>query len=295
MKSYFVYSVYFIICLITAGIIYPSTAHAQPAPLANNAADDSRVQEAPFAEERQAARNFIENINDARKELTLGQTELAKQRIIMAQNLLPLISRVSAAQSRLTRVEFGGGLYADDLGQRKSYTPIETQSLETLTSSRGPRWVKSTRSESDAKIIYISLELKDGAALDFLKKAQKHIDAGQLKDAEVDLAEMSDRVIRIDSDVPTAIQARDYITLADNYISVSNFFGARSCLIRTNELLQKMQTEKIYQEHRDGIIALYKDIEDLQAAFAKLDADQIATADANLRKWGGLLSDWAPE
>lgn len=295
MKSYPVYSVYFVICLITAGLIYPATARAQPAPLANNAADDARVQEAPFAEERQAARNFIENINDARKELTLGQTELAKQRIIMAQNLLPLISRVSSAQSRLTRVEFGGGLYADDLGQRKSYTPIETQSLETLTSSRGPRWIKSTRSESDAKIIYISLELKDGAALDFLKKAQKHIDAGQLKNAEVDLAEMSDRVIRIDSDVPTAIQARDYITLADNYIRVSNFFGARSCLIRTNELLQRMQTETVYQVHRDGIISLYKDIEALQAAFAKLDADQIATAGGNLRKWGGLLSDWANE
>ena len=43
-------------------------------------------------------------------------------KILTARNLLPLISRVTSAQSRLTRVEFGGGFYANDLDQRKTYS-----------------------------------------------------------------------------------------------------------------------------------------------------------------------------
>lgn len=257
--------------------------------------DDNRGNKPPFAEERKAAQDFIENINEARRELTIKEPELAKQKIIMARNLLPLISRVKPSESRLTRVEFGGGLYADDLSQRKSYSPIETQSLENLTRSGGPRWVKNTRAESDAKIIYVTLNLKDGEARAYLERAEKYILAGNTKDAEVQLAEMSDRVIRIDDHVPTVVQARDYIRLAENYISVSNFFGARHCLERTNELLEKMKTEDTYKAHRAGIISLYGDIRNLQTAFAQLDADQIKTAGESLRKWGGTLSSWANE
>lgn len=288
--------IYLIFCLTIAGLFSPAAAFAQsPVPLANNVEDDNRVSDSPFAEERKAARNFIESVNEARSELSMGQPGLAHQKIIMARNLLPLIMRVTPAQSRLTRVEFGGGLYADDLGQRKSYSPIETHSLETLTRTEGPRWVKNTRSESDAKIIYVTLNITEGAAFSFLEKAEKGIVVGQLKEAEMQLAEMSDRVIKIDNDVPTAVQARDYLTLAHNYIRVSNFFGARNCLIKTNELLNKMKTEDTYKAHRSDIITLYDDIENLQTAFAKLDADQIQTAGTNLTKWGGLLSTWADE
>jgi hypothetical protein len=291
----FCYSVSFVICLLTAGLISPCPAFSEPAPLANNVADDNRVYKNSFSEEQRAAKSLIENVNDARKELAMGQPALAKQKIIMAQNLLPIIARVTPAQSRLTRVEFGGGLYADDLGQRKSYSPIETYALETLTRGGGPRWVKNTRSESDAKIIYISFNLNDGMAHDYLKKAEEYIDTKQLKDAELQLAEMSDRVIRIDNNVPTAVQARDYIALADNYISAGNFFGARSCLVKTNDLLQKMKTEDAYKAYRSDIISLHADIEAMEDGFAKLDAEQIESASGNLAKWGGLLSTWANE
>jgi len=287
----------FIACLMIAGLFFAPMAFSQaPAlPIAHSAEDDNPAKEPPFAEERKAAQSFITFVNEARKELSLRQPELAKQRIITARNLLPLISRVTPAQSRLTRVEFGGGLYADDLGQRKNYSPIETHSLETLTRSSGPRWVKSTRSESDAKIIYVTLSLGDGEAFALLTQAEEAIVAGRLKDAEVRLSEMIDHAIIIDDHVPTAIQARDYVSLANNYVSVGNFFGARSCLIKTNELLEKMKYEETYKAHHSDIISLHRDIETLQAAFAKLDAGQIETAEIILKKWAGQLSAWVTE
>ncbi|MDP2205832.1 MAG: hypothetical protein Q8K65_05940 [Alphaproteobacteria bacterium] len=290
-------NIYFIASLIMTGLFFALPAFSEPPqrPHTNNADDDSATKEPPFAEERKAAQNFIVFVNEARKELSLRQPELAKQKIITARNLLPLISRVTASQSRLTRVEFGGGLYADDLGQRKNYSPIETHSLETLTISSGPRWVKNTRSESHAKIIYITLNLDDGQAFSFLKQAEEAILADRLKDAEVLLAEMSDRAIKIDDYVPTAIQARDYISLANNYVGAGNFFGVQSCLIKTNEFLESMKSEETYKSHRADIISLHRDIETLQAAFAKLDAGQIETAEIILKKWTWQLSAWVNE
>ena len=264
-------------------------------PLANNVQDDNRTSDKPFAEERMAAQNFIQNINDSRKELAMKQVDLARQKLLAARNLLPLISRVKPAQRRLTRVEFGGGLYADDLTQRKSYVPIETQSLENLTRSAGPRWVKNTRAESDAKIIYITLDLTDGKAKACLDQAEKDIAANNTRDAELQLAELSDRVIRIDDMVPAVVQARDYMILADNYILASNFFGARNSLEQANDSLDKMENEDIYKTHYSDIIALHKNIDDLQAAFAKLDADEIKTAGTNLKKWQQQLTGWISE
>jgi hypothetical protein len=290
-------NIYFIALLIITGLFYAPPAFSEPlqVPLTKNDDDDSVAKAPPFAEERKAAQNFILFVNEARKELSMRQPDLAKQKIITARNLLPLISRVTPSQSQLTRVEFGGGLYADDLGQRKNYSPIETHSLETLTRSSGPRWVKNTRSESDAKIIYITLHLDDGQAFSFLKQAEEAILADRLKDAEVLLAEMSDRAIKIDDSIPTVIQARDYISLANNYVGAGNFFGARSCLIKTNEFLERMKSEEAYKPHRADIISLHRDIETLQAAFAKLDAGQIETAEIILKKWTWQLSAWVKE
>jgi hypothetical protein len=273
----------------------PVFAQVPAPPLANNVEDDNRVNDNPFAEERKAAQNFIENVNEARRELSIKEPELAKQKIIMARNLLPLIMRVAPAQRRLTRVEFGGGLYADDLHQRKSYYPIDTQSLEDLTRSGGPRWVKNTRAESDAKIIYVALDLANGKAQAYLDQAEKNIAAGDVRGAQTQLAELSDLVIKIDDSVPAAIQARDYIMLADNFIRAANFYGARNSLENANDCLDKMRDDDIYKPHRTDIISLHKNISDLQAAFVKLDADQIKSAESNLKKWQQQLAGWAKE
>jgi hypothetical protein len=287
----------FIVLLLGMNLLSIPAAFSQTPnpPLANNVQDDNRMNSEPFAEERMAAQAFIENVNEARRELAMRQVELARQKIIMARNLIPLIARVAPQQRRLTRVEFGGGLYADDLEQRKSYAPIETQSLEDLTRSGGARWTKSTRQESDAKIIYVTLDLTDGKAQDYLDQAEKDIVAGKLKEAEAQLAELSDSVIRIDDTVPAAVQARDYIILAENYIKASNFFGARYSLERSNDFLGKMKNEDIYKPYHPDIIALHKSISDLQEAFARLDSDQIKTAEISLKKWQQQLSLWADE
>jgi hypothetical protein len=288
---------YLIVCLLGTGLLASHAALSETSglPLANNVQDDNRVSNKPFAEERLAAQDFIENINEARRELTMRQIDLAQQKILMARNLLPLIARATPAQRRLTRVEFGGGLYADDLDQRKSYVPIETQSLENLTRSAGPRWVKNTRSESDAKMIYVSSDLADGRAQAYLEQATKDIAAGNIKETEIQLLKISDQVIKIDDTVPPVIQARDYIALAAIYVRASNFVGARRSLEQVNDFLEKMTTEDIYQTHRSDIISLHKNIEGLQMAFAKLDADQIKTAEINLKKWQQQLAGWACE
>ncbi len=293
MKIYLYLVAYFL--GLNAFVCNSSFSQSSGPPLANNIEDDNRVNDRPFAEERKATQNFIENVNEARKELIILQPALAQQKVIMARNLLPLILRVTPAQRRLTRVEFGGGFYADDLGDRKSYIPIETQSLENLTQGAGPRWMKSTRSESDAVIIYITLDLENDKAKRYLDQAEKDIAAGHIKQAEAQLAELSDRVIKINDSIPDAVQARDYLTLADNYIGAGNFFGARNSLEQAKIFLDKMKDENIYKNFRSDIISLHQSIETLQAAFAKLDADQIKNAESNLKKWQRQLAGWVQE
>jgi hypothetical protein len=249
----------------------------------------------PFAEERMAAQNFIESINEARKELSLKQLDLAKSKIIMARSLIPIIMRVTPSQSRLTRVEFGGGLYADDLNQRKNYAPIETQSLENFTRSAGPRWIKRTRAESDAQIIYITLDLAEDRAQIYLDQAEKHITAGKIKEAEIQLSELSDHVIKVGENVPAAVQARDYIAIADNYITSGNFYGSRSSLMKANEFLDKMKNEETYRTYYSDIVALHGNIANLQDAFAKMDAEQIKNAGINLKKWKEQVAVWVSE
>lgn len=294
-KTKTIYYFCIIAFFLSADLLSGHSAFSQTTgpPLANNIQDENRISSEPFAEERAASQNFIENINEARKELAMQQVDLAQQKILMARNLLPLITRATSAQRRLTRVEFGGGLYADDLTERKSYSPIETTSLENLTRSAGPRWVKNTRSESDAKIVYVTLDLTDNKAQTYFDRMDKDFTARDLKNVEEQLEQLSDRVIKIDDKVPSVIQARDYMSLADNYVRVSNFFGARNALEKANEFLNKMKDDNIYKTHRADIIALYTNIEDLQAAFAKLDADQIKTAGTNLKKWQAQLASWA--
>jgi ribosome-binding protein aMBF1 (putative translation factor) len=71
---------------------YTVLAQSANSPLANNALDDTRTSILPFSEERAAAQDFIQNVNEARINLTMQQVDLARQKIIMARNLIPIIS-----------------------------------------------------------------------------------------------------------------------------------------------------------------------------------------------------------
>ena len=291
------YKFLLMLTLLASGGIVSTSAFSQPtgSPPANNIQDDNRTAPNPFAEERMALQDFIERINEARVELSLNQPRLAQTKIMMAEALIPIILNVTPAQSRLTRVEFGGGLYANDLGQRKNYTPIETQSLENFSRPAGPRWIKSTRMESDAQIIYITIDLSNDKALTYLKNAEKSIAAGDLKDAESQLSELTDRLIKVGDNVPASIRARDYMILADNYITVGNFFGSRHSLERSNEYLDQMKSEETYKTYYTDIVALRKEIEMLQKAFSQMDAEQIKKAEESLKKWQTQISSWNPE
>lgn len=288
---------YLIVLLLSAYFVVSHAAFSQTdkTSLANNVQDDIRASNTPFAEERAAGRDFIAHVNEARRELALKQADLARQKIIMASSMLPIIARVTPLQSRLTRVEFGGGFYADDLSERKIYFPVETQSLENLTRGAGPRWIKNTKTESDAKITYFTMNMVDGKAQDYLNRAQKALTTGHLKEAEDQLAELSDAVIKIDDNVPAVIRARDYITLTENYMGANNFFGARLSLEKAHDFLEQMKKEDIYRTHQPDIIELSRNIKDLQTAFTKLDADQIKKAKENLEGWRRQLSLWAGE
>ncbi len=288
---------FFIMMLLCASFVCSPAAMAQPEkpPPASNVQVDKRSTGNIFAEEMMAAQTFIESINESRKDLSMKQYGMAKSRIIMARSLIPIIAKATQSQRRLTRVEFGGGLYADDLGQRKNYKPIETQSLENFTRPAGPRWVKTTRTESDAQIIYITLNLADEKARNYLDEAEKHIDSGDIKAAQMLLEELSDQVIRVGGDIPAAVQVRDYMILADNYILVGNFFGARSSLRKANMYLDQMKNEETYKNYYSDIVTLHKNIADLQDAFAKMDADQIKNAEINLKKWREQVTVWVSE
>lgn len=278
------YHLNFIAILLSINLLGSPIAHARS--LKQEAAHEARI----------ASQDFVQQVNEARVTLDLRKIEITKQKINMAINLLSIIEKGTASQRRLARVEFGGGVYSDDLKPKKEYVPIESETLEDFTRSAGPRWVKITRSESDAVMVYIIVSpLPDSKTKIYLEDALSALEAGNYKEAQTNLADMVDKTIKVDDEVPAAIQARDYITLASNYMSVNNFFGTRRSMERAGEMLTKMRDDDKYKTYRADIISLHTAVEKFQQKLAALDAIEIKSAHENFVKWQQQISTWLSE
>ena len=264
---------------ITTGTVKTATS-----PISKEAMADSKV----------AARSFVEHINYARVALAMKNTDLAKQHITQARNMATLIKGATIEEKRITDVESGRIVYQYDTDYKYHYFPIQTGPVQVKQMSNGPIWAKNDLAVTDADIVYLTLDLTGDKADSYLTASETAIAANDLKEADNQLAKLTEAVVIVDSkmSVPND-KGRDNIALASNFIAEKNYEGARFALKHADEALNEMQNSDDYKEHRTEIVAMRKDVSDLQAYIDKKDPTMIDKTSNNLGKWWNELKTWS--
>lgn len=267
----------------SADSITTSTIKTAVAPVSAGAIADPRV----------AATSFVEHINYARVALAMKNTVLATHHITQARNMMTLIKDTPTEKLRMTEVGAGRVVYQYDTEYKYYYFPIQTGPVEVKQIDNGPVWAKNDLAVTDADIVYLSLDLTGNKASDFLTAADTAITAGKLKDADVQLAKLTEAVVSVDSKATVpSVKAADNIALARNFIAGKNYDGARYALKHADVALDEMQKDDSYKEHRAEIISMRKDVSDLQGYITKKDPTMIQKADAKLAKWWTDMKAW---
>lgn len=247
-----------------------------------------------MADPRIAAGSFVEHVNYARVALAMKNTDLAKQHIIQANNMMTLIKGATTEQRRVTAVESGRVVYQYETTHKYHYFPIQTGPVQVKEISNGPVWATNDLAVTDADIVYLTLDLTGDKAETYLIKAQDDIAANDLKGADEQLAMLTDAVVSVDSRVSVPNdKARDNISLARNFISGKNYEGASFALKHADDALDEMQRSNLYKTHRANIVSMRKDVSDLQNYIAKKDPTMIQKADAKMDKWWNEMKTWS--
>jgi hypothetical protein len=245
---------------------------------------------------RVAASSFVEHINFARVALAMKNTDLAKQHLIQARNMVSVIQNSTVEQQRVTRLESGRIVYQYDTEYKYHYFPIQTGLVQVKEISNGPVWAKNDLAVTDADIVYLSLDLTDNKAATFINNAETAIAANNLKEADNQLAKLIDSVVTVDSKISMpADKARDNIALARNFLLGKNYDGARYALSHAGDALDEMQDSDDYKSQRKNIMAMRKDVAEMQARVTKKDPTALEQADKKMSKWWGELKSWSKE
>jgi hypothetical protein len=247
-----------------------------------------------MADPRVAAGSFVEHVNYARVALAMKNTDLAKQHLIQAKNMMTVIKGATTEQLRVTSVESGRVVYQYETTHKYHYFPIQTGRVQVKEMSNGSFWAENELAVTDADIVYLTLDLTGDKAETYLIKAEDDIIANDLKSADEQLAMLTDAVVVVDERVSVPNdKARDNISLARNFISGKNYDGASFALNHADNALDEMQRSDKYKTHRANIIAMRKDVSDLQGYIAKKDPTMIKKADVKLDKWWNEMKSWA--
>ncbi|MBL0319285.1 MAG: YfdX family protein [Alphaproteobacteria bacterium] len=264
---------------ITTGTVGTATK-----PISNETISNPRI----------AASSFVEHINYARVALAMKNTDLARQHLVQAHNLITVIKHSTIEHRRVTQVESGRIIYQYDTEYKYHYFPIETGPVQVKKVSSGPIWAVNDLAVTDADIVYLTLDLTGDKADSFLRDADTAITNGKLKEADNQLAMLTDAVVKIDSQVSVpSDKAHDNIALARNFIAGKNYTGARYALKHADEALNEMQDNASYKAYRPDIINMRKDVSDLQNYIDKKDPTMIEKTDKKFEKWGKELKRWS--
>jgi len=243
---------------------------------------------------RVAAGNFVEHVNYARVALAMKNTDLAKQHITQARNMATLIKGTAVEQRRVTELESGRIVYQYETEYKYHYFPIESGPVQVKQMSSGPVWAENDLAVTDADIVYLTLDLTGDKEEAYFDKAEAAIAKGNLKDADTQLAILTNAVVTVDSRVAVPNdKARDNIALARNFIAGKNYEGASYALKHADEALDEMQADDTYKVQRPSIIAMRKDVSNLQNYITKKDPNMIQKADAKMEKWWKELKTWS--
>jgi hypothetical protein len=253
----------------------------------------SPITKAEMSDPRVAATSFVEHVNFARVALAMKNSQLAKQHITQARNMVTVIKSAAVEQRVITEVESGRIVYKYDTEYKYHYFPIQTGPVEVKTMDSGPVWATNDLAVTDADIVYLTLDLTGDMAETHINEAESAISAGNLKLADDHLAQLTDSVVTVDSKVAMpSVKAHDNIALARNFIAGKNYEGASYALKHADDALDEMQKDNNNKARLADITAMRKDVSTLQEYIAKKDPNMIEKANAKMDKWWKDLRSW---
>ena len=242
---------------------------------------------------RDAAEDFIGNINYARVALARNKGDRAEQHIAKARKDMDQMKALTVEYRAIANIESGRVVYSYDTDYKYHYFPIETGAIEVKRMGHGPIWAKNDLAVTDAEVVYLTVDLRGYTADMRLDNARADIKAGKLKAANTELAQLTDEVVTVDDTAPMPIDmARDNIVLTTNFIASGNYAGARYALKNADSALHEMQKDDTYSEHQADIAAMRRDIKYLRNELTKKNPTMMQKADAKLDKWWSELKSW---
>ncbi len=253
----------------------------------------SPITKAEMADPRVAATGFVEHVNFARVALAMKNTELAKQHITQARNMVTVIKSATVEQRVITQVESGRIVYQYDTEYKYHYFPIQTGPVQVKTMDNGPVWATNDLAVTDADIVYLTLDLTGDKAETHINEVEAAITKGDLKLADNHLAQLTEAVVTVDSKIAMpSVKAHDNIALARNFIAGKNYEGASYALKHADDALDEMQKDNNNKARLADITAMRKDVSNLQEYIAKKDPSMIQKATAKMDKWWKDLNNW---
>jgi len=252
------------------------------------------ITKAEVVDPRVAAASFVEHVNYARVALAMKKVDVAGQHIAAARNMITLIKGATAEKLRITEVESGRIVYQYDTEYKYHYFPIHTGPVQVKEIGDGPAWAKNDLAVTDADIVYLTLDLTDNKAETYLNATEAAIAANDLKEADNQLAKLTDAVVTMDSKISVpSDKAHDNIGLARNFIAAKNYDGARYALKHADKALDEMEQGEAYKARRPEIAVMRKDVNYLQEVVTKKDPTMIEKANTKMDKWWKDLKTWS--
>ncbi len=243
---------------------------------------------------RVAAQNFVAHVNYARVALSMKNGELAMQHIRHARNMVAIILNAKTEQRTILNVEAGRVNYAFNTVHKYNYFPVVAGWTEVKEVTDGPLWAKDSLAVSDAEIVLLTLDLTNDKAETYLAAAESAINSGKLADAQEKLGELTDAVVKVEDKVSNPVsRAHDNIGIAKSFILAKNYDGARFALSHAADALDEMQKDDVYKARRDGIVAMRKEVSDLNVIIVKKDPSLLDNTSKQLEKWMSELKQWA--
>jgi hypothetical protein len=251
------------------------------------------ITQASVNDPRVAAANFVEHVNFARVALAMRNVDLASQHITQARNMAAIIKNTTIDQQRISDLKSGRVVYDYDTEYKNHYFPITTDLIQVKEMSSGPLWASNSLAVTDADIVYLSLDLSGDRVEVFLAAAEKALTMGDLKEADKQLARLTDAVVTMDSKIKRpADKAQDNIALARNFLAMKNYDGARYALVHADDALNAMQSNDAYKDRHKDIAVMRQDVVDIQNVITKKDPTLLQSADKRLSQWWTELKAW---
>jgi hypothetical protein len=282
--------------IMSTGLLLSGVSTSYSADITTGTVTTARIpiSKEAISDPRIAATSFVEHVNYARVALAMKNVDLAKQHIAQARNMSIIIKAAKVEERRVTRLESGRIIYEYTTDYKYHYFPIQTGPVQVKQVSNGPIWAKNDLAVTDADIVYLTLDLTGDKTETYLADAEVAIASDNLKEADNQLAKLTEAVVTVDSKVSVpSDKASDNISLARNFLLGDNYAGASFALKHADDALDEMQKDDVYKERRKEIITMRKEVSELQGYITKKNPTMINKAGSKLEKWGKDLKSWS--